>query len=51
MSMIKQNLVEPRRTPAVELHRPDDNWDKEAAAKFSPKTAKDTPKSKRTSRP
>ena len=35
MSMEKRNVVEPRRTPRKELKRPDDNWDKEAAAEFT----------------
>ena len=32
--MEKRNVVEPRRTPDVEIKRADDNWDKQAAAEF-----------------
>ena len=30
----KQNVAEENRTPEEELNRPDENWDKEAAAEF-----------------
>lgn len=34
--MIKQNVVEPRRTPKPERERKDVDWDKTAAAEFKP---------------
>jgi hypothetical protein len=46
MSMIKQNVVEGKRTPAHEIARHDANWDKYAAAEFKP--VKDTPKKQPT---
>ena len=36
MTMEKRNVVEPRRTPSVERKRPDQDWDKKAAAEFKP---------------
>ena len=33
--MEKRNIVEQRRTPADELQRPDDHWDKLAVDMFS----------------
>jgi hypothetical protein len=36
MSMEKRNVVEDKRTPEHELTRPDEHWDKEAAAAFKP---------------
>jgi hypothetical protein len=38
--MIKKNVVESARTPAHELKRKDDSWDKEAAALFKPRESK-----------
>ena len=34
--MEKRNVVEERRTPDQEISRPDENWDKTAAAEFMP---------------
>mgnify|MGYP001576708363 CR=1 FL=1 len=33
--MEKRNVVEERRTPDVERERHDEDWDKQAAAKFN----------------
>jgi len=33
--MEKCNVVEDKRTPKDELNRPDENWDKHAAAEFT----------------
>lgn len=33
--MEKQNVAEDGRTPSAELNRPDENWDKTAAAEFN----------------
>lgn len=38
--MEKRNVVEDRRTPKHELNRPDEDWDKTAAAEFNPKKVK-----------
>lgn len=34
--MEKRNVVEDRRTPAHEITRKDEDWDKQAAAQFKP---------------
>ena len=34
MGLEKRNVVEERRTPKAELHRSDEDWDKQAAAAF-----------------
>ena len=34
--MVKQNVVEGKRTPEHEIKRADDDWDKDAAAEFTP---------------
>lgn len=40
--MVKQNIVEEKRTPDHERERKDEHWDKEAAAEFKPMEKPDT---------